>query len=313
MIINCLILEKINLPNFNKKINKNIKIVDLSGQSKDEYLKIIHKFDVIFIKSRTIINKEFISKANNLKVIARMGVGKENIDMQSCDKRKIKVFTIPGGNSEAASEFTICMILNMTRKIFTANENISKNLYNRDLVTGIGLNSLNIGIVGYGNVGKKVARKLYALGVNKIYIYDKKKPKVLNKNFIFLKSLDKLISYSNVVSIHLTLNEDTNNLFNLKNLKLFQRNSILINTSRGLIVNDKDVIKTIKINNLSYVSDVLKNEPNYETNKKQLIKNILLNKKNIIITPHMAAMTYDTQNNLSLKMFEKIFKYFAIK
>ena len=136
---------------------------------------------------------------------------------------------------------------------------------------------------------------------------------MLNKNFIFLKSLDKLISYSNVVSIHLTLNEDTNNLFNLKNLKLFQRNSILINTSRGLIVNDKDVIKTIKINNLSYVSDVLKNEPNYETNKKQLIKNILLNKKNIIITPHMAAMTYDTQNNLSLKMFEKIFKYFAIK
>ena len=134
-----------------------------------------------------------------------------------------------------------------------------------------------------------------------------------NKNFIFLKSLDKLISYSNVVSIHLTLNEDTNNLFNLKNLKLFQRNSILINTSRGLIVNDKDVIKTIKINNLHYVSDVLKNEPNYETNKKQLIKNILLNKKNIIITPHMAAMTYDTQNNLSLKMFEKIFKYFAIK
>ena len=313
MKINCLVLEKILIPNFNKNIKKKINIVDLSGINKKKYLKIIKKYDVIFIKSRTIIDEEFISNASNLKIIARMGVGKENIDIQSCNKNNIKVYTIPGGNSEAASEFTISMILNMTRKIFIANENSLKNLYNRDLVMGRGLSSLNIGIVGYGNVGKKVASKLYGLGAKKIYIYDKKEPKIKFKNLIHVKSLDKLISKSNVVSIHLTLNNDTVNLFNFKNLKLFQKNSILINTSRALIVNDKDIIKIIKINNLSYVSDVLNNEPNYETNKKQIIENILLNKKNIYITPHMAAMTYDTQNNLSINMFKKILRYFAIK
>ena len=157
-------------------------------------------------------------------------------------------------------------------------------------------------------------KKAIALGTKKIIVFDKDISIYKTSEKIqFTKNLNFLLRSCDVISIHLPLNKFTKYLLNYKNLTHVKNNLILINTSRGGIVKDNDILKIIRIKNITYFLDVISEEPNYETKEKQKINKKFINNNNIFITPHLAAITENTQRNISNLLFKRIFNYFGIK
>ncbi len=312
--VNILILEKIFPLNLSNRLTKKIQIKDYSGISRKKYLDIIHNFQVIIIKSRTLVDNELITKAKNLRVIARAGVGVENIDIPLCNSKKIKLITLPGKNANSAAEFSISLALVGLRNINTAFNNTKSGYFERFKLIGKELNEIKVGVLGYGNVGKLFVKKAIVLGTKKIIVFDKDISIYKTSEKIqFTKNLNFLLRSCDVISIHLPLNKFTKYLLNYKNLTHVKNNLILINTSRGGIVNDNDILKIIRIKNITYFLDVVSEEPNYETKEKQKINKKFINNNNIFITPHLAAITENTQRNISNLLFKRIFNYFGIK
>jgi len=282
-------------------LKKKFIVIKKFEINRKKQLNLIKNFDAIIIKSTVKVNKEFIDKAKNLKVIARAGTGLDNIDIKYCKKKKIKVINTPSLNSNAVADFTVMQILCLVRNAYKAQSMIKNNDFRRDLLLGRDMGCLKIGIIGFGNVGRKVAKRLKSFG-SQIYVFEQKK---INKNFKKVKSLDRLIKISDVLSLHVPLNASTFNMISFKQLKKMKNKVLIVNTSRANIVDAKSILKSKK--KIIYATDLLDKEPPLDFKPKfKKYKNKLLRKENIIITPHMAASTLDTQKKISMHLSKEL-------
>lgn len=299
-----LILEKIHESGINV-LRKKFTVIKKFGTSRKKQLSLIKNFQIVVVKSTIIIDKEFIDHAKKLRIVARAGTGLDNIDINYCKSRRIKVISTPGLNSDAAADFTVMQILCMVRNAYKAQKMVQNNDFRRDLLLGRDMQNLNIGIVGFGNVGKKVAKRLKAFG-SKIYIFEKRK---INKRYKKVGSLNKLIKISNVLTFHVPLNKKTLKMIREKQIRKMKKNTLIINTSRAQIVDSKAILKHRK--KIIYVTDLLDKEPPLDTKSSaNKYSNKLLKKDNIIVTPHMAASTLDSQEKISKFLSKKIIKFF---
>ncbi len=223
-------------------LKKKFIVIKKFEINRKKQLNLIKNFDAIIIKSTVKVNKEFIDKAKNLKVIARAGTGLDNIDIKYCKKKKIKVINTPSLNSNAVADFTVMQILCLVRNAYKAQSMIKNNDFRRDLLLGRDMGCLKIGIIGFGNVGRKVAKRLKSFG-SQIYVFEQKK---INKNFKKVKSLDRLIKISDVLSLHVPLNASTFNMISFKQLKKMKNKVLIVNTSRANIVDAKSILKSKK-------------------------------------------------------------------
>ena len=282
-------------------LKKKFIVIKKFEINRKKQLNLIKNFDAIIIKSTVKVNKEFIDKAKNLKVIARAGTGLDNIDIKYCKKKKIKVINTPSLNSNAVADFTVMQILCLVRNAYKAQSMIKNNDFRRDLLLGRDMGCLKIGIIGFGNVGRKVAKRLKSFG-SQIYVFEQKK---INKNFKKVKSLDRLIKISDVLSLHVPLNASTFNMISFKQLKKMKNKVLIVNTSSANIVDAKSILKSKK--KIIYATDLLDKEPPLDFKPKfKKYKNKLLRKENIIITPHMAASTLDTQKKISMHLSKEL-------
>jgi D-3-phosphoglycerate dehydrogenase / 2-oxoglutarate reductase len=295
-----LILENIHQSGIDI-LKKKFQVIKKLGKSRLDQLRLIKNFDSVVVKSTIIIDQEFINHAKKLKIVARAGTGLDNIDLKCCKKKKIKVINTPSLNSDAVADFTLMQILCLVRNAYKAQVMISKNDFRRDLLLGRDMRSLKVGIVGFGNVGKKVAKRLRSFG-SRIYILEKKK---INKKFKKIQSLEKLIQISDVITFHVPLNSGTLKMLGIKELKKIKNKKFIINTSRASIIDSKSILNFTK--QVNYATDVLDKEPPLDIKPKfTKYNNNLLKKKNIIITPHMAASTQDTQKKISMFLSKKL-------
>ena len=300
-----LILENIHEDGVNM-LKKNFEVIKKFETDRKKQLILIKNFDVIIIKSTVRVDKNFIDNAAKLKIIARAGTGLDNIDIKYCRKRKIKVINTPSLNSDAVADFTVMQILCLVRNAYKAQIMIKNRDFRRDLLLGRDMRKLKIGIIGFGNVGKKVAKRLIPFG-SKMYILEKNKK--VNKTYYKVKTLNELIRKVDVLSFHVPLNSSTVKMINKNNLKKIKKKMLFINTARAQIIDSKSLLKSKK--KIIYATDVLDKEPPLDTKPKtRKYNNKLLNKDNIIVTPHMAASTLDTQKSISNLLSKKIIKYF---
>ena len=277
---------------------------------KSKLYKKIQNYDVVIIKSNIQINEKFINCAKRLKIVARAGTGVDNINLEYLKKKKIKFFSTPKSASISVSELTISLILSLVKKLPDINHAVKKNDYRRHLFLSNNLSNLSVGLVGIGNAGIEVAKRLQAFGC-KIYGFDnysKYKTRFKKYNGIFVKSLKTILSLSDIISFHVRLNKSTEHLLNLKNIKFLKKNSIIINTSRAKIIEEKSIIVGLKKKIISKVGlDVLYPEMPYEKNPdKNNYFHKFLNNKNIYITPHIGSMTDMTQKKIALELISKI-------
>ena len=282
------------------------------NSTKIEIEKIIENYDGIIIRSRFKIDKSFIKKAKRLKFIARVGSGKENIDVDYAKRNNIKIFTSPEGNSNAVGEHALGLLLSLINKIIPSNQSIKQFKWLREKYRGYELENKIIGIIGYGHTGKSFAKKLSSFNNIKVLFYDIKKIKT--DEYAEKSSLEKIYKNADIISFHVDENDLSIKMFNKSFIKKMRKPFWIINTSRGKVVSLEDLKWGIEKNIIFGAGlDVIELEDySFEkvTFEKNEILNFFLKSEKVIITPHIAGWTYESHHKLAKTIVNKISKCF---
>ena len=277
--------------------------IDISAsESKDQDLvSEISKAEIVVIRSATKLSKEIIEKGDNLKIIARCGVGVDNIDVEYAKSQNIKVTNSPSANLISVVELTIALIINVSRKINLSDNHLKEGKWNRKEFIGMELSGKQLGIVGYGKAGRLVSERMKSFGMT-IAFYD---PYVKDWDGSEKSlELDELLRTSDVISIHVIKTEETENLISKDKLDLLKKSAILINTSRGGVVDEDYLIELLRLNKLFGAGlDVYSEEPPRNIKDFDAI--------NLITTPHIGASTNEAQLKAGLDTIENIQKILA--
>jgi D-3-phosphoglycerate dehydrogenase len=284
-------------------LNKLIElgeITDISGSSnKDEELSShIVDAEIVVIRSATTLTKDILEHAKNIKIIARCGVGVDNVDVEYAKSREIYVTNAPTANLISLVEHTIGLILSTIRKIYEANASTKSGKWEKSKFVGLELHEKQLGIIGFGKAGKLLSERLKSFGM-KVVFYD---PFVTDwQGEEESVDLEYLLSSSDVVSVHVIKTPQTENLLSKEKLNLLKPNAILVNTSRGGVIDEEYLVELVNSNKIFGAAlDVFEKEP-IEVNNKILDSDIL-------ITPHIGASTIEAQLKAGLDTVQNIKK-----
>lgn len=269
-----------------------------------EKLKEIEKYDCLIVRSATKVTKELICSGKNLKIIGRAGAGMDNIDQRACTSgdRKIVLVNAPDSLIHAVAELTIGLILAFSRKICEADKSMKECKWEKSKFNGIELKGKTLGIIGFGRNGKEVARLASSFNMHTIS-YDPY-VKFTEKQHVSQVELEELLKTSDIISLHAPLTETTRHLINREKLKLLKNTALIVNTSRGELIEESALIEILKEKKiLGACLDVFENEPN--VNKE------FLKLDNVILTPHIGSLTEEAQKRAGMTIAEKIRDYFT--
>jgi len=274
----------------------------------------IQKYDGIVIRSRFSIDKTFIDKAANLKFIARVGAGLENIDIKYAEEKSIQLIAAPEGNRNAVGEHTLGMILSLFNKLNKADREIRQGKWLRENNRGIELDRKIVGIIGYGNMGKAFAKKLRGFDVE-VLCYDIK-ANVGDQNATQV-SLEELQQRAYVVSLHTPETDLTVNMVNTEFINAFKTPFWIINTGRGKNIVTDDLVAALKSGKILGAGlDVLEYEKSSFENlflENQLSNafQYLITSDNVLLTPHVAGWTKESKEKLAQTIVDKIKENFC--
>ena len=274
--------------------------------SKEDIQKDIRLFHGLVIRSRFTIDRHFLNKAKNLRFIARVGSGLENIDVKTAKKLGIAVLAAPEGNSPAVGEHALGMLLSLFNKISKADVEVRKGIWQREANRGEALDGKTIGIIGYGHTGKQFAKKLSGLDV-KVICHDII-PNI-SDSFAQQVSLDTLQEKADVVSLHLPLDNTTQDYVDTTFISKMKKPFWLINTARGNQVVLSSVVIGLKNGTIKGACfDVLEMETTaFEAAfSASGAWNYLSKHNNVVLTPHVAGWTVQSQIQLSEVILKKI-------
>ena len=268
--------------------------------TENEITNIIEKYDGLIADVETL-NMKVLSKAKNLKIISRVGIGVNNIDLKFAKKKKIIVSNTPDAPTPAVVELNLSLIFALIRNVVIHNTELKKGNWERLL--GLRLPFLTIGILGLGRVGSSLAKKLLKIGCKKILYNDLNKKKT-NSRTIF-KSKDYIFKNCDLICLTLPETLKTKNFLNKKIFKQMKKTSFIINTSRGELINEKDLLNFLKKGYFSGIAlDVFNNEP-YKGEFRKFNR--------CILTPHIGSHTIDCRNKMELEATKNIENFFKSK
>jgi len=272
---------------------------DISPQT---LLSIIEHFDALIVRSRTRVTKEVISAAPNLKVIGRAGVGVDNIDLEAAMERKIAVLNTPNALTNAVAEFTLGLMIGLARKIPVADASTKIGKWEKSKFQGIELKGKTYGTIGIGKIGQRVAELASAFSMKIVANDVIPIPEELVKRLgIRVSNQNEVFLLSDFVDIHVPLTPETENLVNYDKLKMMKKTAFLINTSRGKVVDEKDLLQALSEKIIAGAAlDVYDSEPptSFE----------LLKLDNVIATPHIAGQTAEAQSMAGIQIVELVVK-----
>ena len=298
--------DGINLLKNNPKFECEI-IEDLS---KENLLSKLPSFDGITLR-RGKIDAEILEKCKKLKVISRHGVGFDNVDIKFLKKNNIKLFVTSTTTSVSPAEHIMFMILNISKGIDFFDKAVRNGEFESVMHmkhNTFELSHKKILIIGFGRIGRKLIKRCLGFEM-KVYVYDPYVEKKLIETFggIKIEELSDGLKESDIISLSVPLTEETHNMINLNKMKMMKKNAIIINTSRGGIVNEKDLNEALN-NNLIYGAglDVFEKEPPNSNNP-------LLKNKRVVLSPHAATFTQECLSKMSIETVQNIIDFFEGK
>ena len=295
-----LICDQVN-PILKEILEKNGLKVNYEPEITPEQLaEKIGSFEVIIVRSRTKLVKELIEKADKCQIIARVGVGLDNIDQDAAKAKNIRVINAVEGAITAVAELVVGLMLSMAREIPRADREIRNGNWIKKELMGSELKGKYLGIVGLGNIGKRLGRIARALNMNIIGYDVVPIDEGFSKEVGLMKAdLDTLLSSSDYVSLHVPLLDSTKHMINTEKLKTMKKTARIINTSRGGVIDEDALYNALKAGNLAGAAlDVFEAEPATGNNLTSL--------PNFISTPHMGAQTKEAQSLAANVIAEKI-------
>jgi D-3-phosphoglycerate dehydrogenase / 2-oxoglutarate reductase len=266
----------------------------------DELLSIVKDYQVILIRSRTKITREIIQAASNAKIIARAGVGLDNIEVTAAEEKGIRVVNAPEAAINAVSELTVGNMISLARSIPLADSEMKRGKWIKKNLMGTELSGKYLGIVGVGNIGRNVGRIAKALRMN-IIGYD---PYPIDRDYIkevglIVTDLNTLIQSADFITCHVPLLEETKHLFNAKLISNMKSTAYIINASRGGVIDETALYNALCNGSIAGAAlDVFETEPP--------LNNLLIELPNVICTPHIGAQTKEAQELTSIVIAEKI-------
>jgi D-3-phosphoglycerate dehydrogenase len=295
-----LICDQVN-PVLNEILEKNgLQITYEPEITPEQILEKIENFEVIIVRSRTKITKDMIEKANKCQIIARVGVGLDNIDQAAAKEKNIRVINAVEGAMNAVAELVIGLMLSLAREIPRADREVRNGNWIKKELMGTELRGKYLGIVGLGNIGKRLGRLARALNMN-IIGYD---VVPIDEEFssevgLMKADLGTLLASSDYVSLHVPLLDSTKHLINAEKMSTMKNTSRIINTSRGGVIDEDALYEFLKDGKLGGAAlDVFEVEP--------ATSNKLASLPNFISTPHMGAQTKEAQSLAANVIAEKI-------
>ncbi|MDO8511137.1 MAG: hydroxyacid dehydrogenase [Nanoarchaeota archaeon] len=284
--------------------------VTVREMSREELLRQVADFTVLAIRVDTFIDKELIDAARNLKVIATGTTGVNHIDVEYAKKKGIEVISLQGANTIATTEHTLALLLSLVRKIPTAHASIMDGKWQRSAFIGTELSGKKLGIVGFGRIGRDIAKVALHLGM-RILAYDPYLPESVftDCQATRITSMDTIFAEADVITLHVLLTDETRNLVNKQRLALMKPTSVLINCSRGEIVSESDLLQALDEKKIAGAAlDVFVTEPLFADNP--LIRYAQEN-HNLILTPHIAGSTKESIREAGLYLAVKIEEFFT--
>jgi len=303
------IIDKINPKGLEVFKNKsNFKYEIITNLSKENLLKQLPKFDGITLR-RGKIDSELLSNCKKLKVISRHGVGYDNVDIDYIKRNDIKLLVTDSSTSTSPAEHIMYMILSIYKGVNMFDSMVRDGKFskaiNLDINENFELHNKNILIVGFGRIGKKLIKKCLGFDLN-VNVFDPFVDEKMIKSYGGTKVLDlnESLKKTDILSLSIPKNEKTHNLIKLKEMKLMKKNSIIINVSRGGIVNEKDLNFALNNRIISYAGiDVFEKEPPDENNP-------LLSNKRVLLSPHAATFTKECLESMSIETVNNIIDFF---
>ncbi len=278
----------------------------LSGALDDSALRTkIQNANIIGIRSRTQLTKEVLNEARKLLAIGCFSIGTNQVDGQAAKLLGIPVFNAPFSNTRSVAELVIAESILLMRNIPVKNAAAHKGKWLKSATNCFEVRDKNLGIIGYGHIGSQVSILAEALGMN-VYYYDIAKKLSLGKA-VACSSLEKLLSVSHIVTLHVPETPLTQNMISEKELKLMRRGACLVNASRGSVVNIKALTRALGSGHiLGAAMDVFPEEPASENDP---FISELQQFDNVILSPHVGGSTMEAQENIGTEVSEKLVKY----
>ncbi len=288
-------------PILNEILQKNgLKITYEPEITPDQIKEKISNFDIVVVRSRTKITKEMIDRATQCKIIARVGVGLDNIDVDAAKAKGIRVINAVEGAMNAVAELVLGLMLSLAREIPRADREIRNGKWLKKELMGSELSGKYLGIVGLGNIGKRLAKLARGLNMNIIGFDVMPIADDFARDVGLIKAdIDTLLSSADYVSFHVPLTETTHHLVNTKRISTMKKTAYIINTSRGEIIDEDALYDALKEGKIAGAAlDVFEKEP--------ATGNKLATLPNVVCTPHVGAQTKEAQTLAANVIGEKI-------
>lgn len=279
---------------------KNIQVDEKVGLKPEELKAIIGEYDAILVRSATKVTAEIIEAGKKLRVIGRAGVGVDNVDLEAATKRGIIVMNTPEGNTISTAELSFSMLMAVARNLPQADAHVKKGEWKRSKFQGSELNGKTLGIVGFGRIGREVAKRANAFNM-KIMVFDPFISKEAVKEWpVEFVDIPTLLKNSDFVTFHTPLTNETKNLLNKETFKLCKKGMRIINCARGGIVDETALAEAIQSGQIAGAAfDVFVSEP-------PAADHPLLKLPQFICTPHVGAVTQEAQENVAVDVAKQV-------
>ncbi|MFX0142359.1 MAG: hydroxyacid dehydrogenase [Candidatus Hodarchaeota archaeon] len=276
--------------------------------TKEELKEEIGEYDGIVVRSRTKLTADVLENAKNLKVIGRAGVGLDNVDRKKAAELNIEVLNTPEAPAVSVAEFALGLILTLARKISYADRTTHEAQWNKNECLGYTLKGKKLGLVGFGNIAKHLAKIAIAMGMNVgVYSRISKGQVAIDEakeiGCLIYPSVEDLLKEAQIISLHLPSSPQTENIINEERINLMRKDSILINTARGNLIDEEALLKALKNKTIAGAAlDVYREEP--------LKDQELINwNENLVLTPHIASQSLENQTAAATMIAEKMSKF----
>lgn len=275
-----------------------------TGLPKEDLIACIGDYDALVVRSATKVTADVLAAAKNLKIIGRAGVGVDNIDVPAATQRGIVVVNSPEGNTIAAAELAMALLLALSRNIATADASMKRGEWERSKYLGVEVYNKTLGIIGLGKIGREVAKRAQSFGMPTIGYDPFLAEDVAGKVGVKLVELDQLLRESDYISLHLPKNKETEGLINTSQFAKMKDGVRIINVARGGIIDEAALAEALKSGKVAGAAvDVYSSEP-------PAADNPLLCAVNIVTTPHLGASTEEAQRKVAVDVAEQIGDYF---
>lgn len=304
-------------------INLDAFGVGIFEENVQDNLEMAKKYDILSLPIYSVMKKEILDELPNLRMIATRSTGVDHIDLAECKKRSIEVSNVPVYGSNTVAEYAFGLILAVAKKIVEAHQAVEDDDFSPEGLTGIDLYGKTIGIVGLGQIGSNVAKIASGFGMKILAVDKKPEIKIIKKYKIKMVGLETLLKESEVVTLHVPATKETYHLINRENIKLMKKGSILVNTSRGAVVESSAVIWALnkKIlrgagldvveeeDKLESMSMIMSQRPTKNDLQDVLSYHMLRDRDDVVFTPHNASNSEEAIERIVKTTIQNITNY----